>query len=154
MNYVSCNMRWAIFAIYLLAHSLCFGQSGARMIKFVDDNMGKRVGRGVCYELIKEATGDKGWFGNQWAHKKKYRVRTPKEGDAIEFCKVTYRDKHGLTLHIDSHLGIVYKIMKDGDIIVAEQNVGVKSLKDSKVILSPFNYKQIECGKIKFYRFD
>ena len=124
------------------------------IIAFVDSNMGKKVGRGVCYELVKEANGGGGWVGKKWAHKKKYKVKEPKIGDAISFEGVVYYDNDGEKHIAMSHIGIVYQIGVNGNIIFAHQNSNVCKGNPSKVILTGINYKMIEKGKIRFYRFN
>jgi len=128
---------------------------GQKIISFVDKNMGKKVKHGICFDLVHAAHGDNRAFIEKWCTKRKYKVKDPKPGDSIEFEDVIYYNNKGSRCVAISHIGIVYKNLGDGNLIMAEQNVGVKRGNPSKVILSQsFNYKKISCGKIKFYRFD
>ena len=128
--------------------------SAEEIIAFVDANMGKKVSDGICLDLVREANGGGTWYGKKWINNKKYRVRKPQIGDAITFEGVVYYDSNKKRHEAKSHIGIVYKILEDGNIILAHQNAGVKRPKDSKVVLCQMNYKKIKCGKIKFYRFN
>jgi len=122
-----------------------------RVISFVDGNMGKKVGTGVCGDLLVKAYGMKLYA---WSYEnKKARVKTPAPGDMIVFDKVKYEDEDGIH-SAPKHGGIVYEVLPWGGIVFAEQNAGVKNLKDSKVILTTIDYNNLITGKITFYRPD
>lgn len=127
--------------------------SAEDVIDFIDSSMGKKVGNGICFNLVEYAYGDKKEFIKKWCDKKKYRIKTPEVGSAIEFDNVVYYNKYGKNI-IPSHIGIVYEIGANGNIIYAEQNVNVSKKNKSHVILSEMNYKKIKSGKIRFYRFN
>jgi hypothetical protein len=147
-----------ILAVVLNA-TLVVGQSHQeKIIKFVDKHNGKRVGKGVCYELIQgavrtynrsyEYNGVKREWSKNWEH---VDMSNAIPGDVIVLSGGTKR-------HV-SHVCIVYKI--DGDnIYVAEQNVEPISdknrLKHSHVVIRLLDFENIEdrYGKINydFYR--
>mgnify|MGYP001608440941 CR=1 FL=1 len=126
------------------------------IIKFVDDNMGKRVENGLCYQLVKGAminnSGDKAWWTHnyKWSVLFRHRVRMKNAvaGDMIDFSNVEMSD--GVTAK--SHVAIVYKVLDNGVFMIAEQNVNC-SQKNSKVVLNRMDMRDLEKGKIKFYHF-
>jgi hypothetical protein len=126
-----------LFIIFFLLSTRLVGQSHQQdIIKFVDDNLGKKIGTGLCYELVQEAirTYNPEYNGTS-ADKNKYGKKIKKEnaqvGDIIVLS--------GGTKHVANHVCIVYKI--DGeDIYVAEQNTN-GNLKKSVVEVNLLNYE-------------
>lgn len=135
----------------LLATSVAGQVHKDEIIKFVDENKGKKVGTGYCYELVQGAIqtynpsydatiSDKNKYG------KKVKLEDIKLGDIMVMS--------GGTKRVASHVCIIYDI--DGeDIWVAEQNTK-GSLKKSVVVVSLLNYEWHEeyYGKVRynFYR--
>jgi len=152
-----------IFAIFLSGCAVRLPNSriaDSPVIKFVDDNMGKRVGGGLCYELAKGAmvskSGDKAW----WTHNYKWnvlfrhrvRAKNVSVGDLMSFTNVEMSD--GVTAQ--SHIAIVYRVISKGVFIIAEQNYicnACNTLKESRVVLTKIDINNLVRGKIKFYHF-
>lgn len=129
-----------------------FGQSHQEdILKFVDDNKGKKIGTGLCYELVQGAirTYDASYDGRS-ADKGKYgksvKLKDIQPGDILVLSGGTKRKAN--------HVCIVYSI--DGEYIwVAEQNTK-GSLKKSIVVVNLLNYEWDRelYGKVRynFYR--
>jgi hypothetical protein len=124
------------------------------ILAFVDANIGKRVGNGVCCELAEKAIKqvDKKW---RWQDKGKYGKRiwlkkNAKPGDFIQFDKVTVDNSY-----MDRHVAILYKILTNG-YLMAEQNVNDKprysTKKDSKVRIDNLSTLHTIKGHIRIYR--
>jgi len=144
-------MKKLVFLFLLYVTSVA-GQSHQQdIIKFVDDNKGKKIGKGLCYELVEEAirtynpeynatTGESDKYG------KKVKRESVQVGDILVLSG-------GSKVSI-SHVCIVYSISGD-DIFVAEQNTKGK-LKDSIVVVNYLNSEWMEdyYGKVRynFYR--
>ncbi len=112
-----------------------------QVISFVDSHLGKRVGSGVCIDLVDHAY-------RQWD--KKWKEKTPVKGGKPYGLAINYEDlepgdvilTHGEVEldghHLPSHIMIAYKKKEDGSWIIADQNAG-QSLKESRVRLSEFD---------------
>jgi len=143
-----------LFCLYGVSQVPQGAKESKDILAFIDANIGKKVAGGYCFDLLVKAQDDIHFFRDKWKRKGRYRVHSPKPGDAIEFFNVEYDTGKGYNMTAKSHIGIVYEVLGGGNIIIADQNVGVSKIKNSKVILRQFNYKKIIKGKIKFYRFN
>jgi hypothetical protein len=146
-------MKKLIVIFLLIATKVAAQSHSADILKFVDDNKGKKIGTGLCYELIQGAirTYLDGYnMGFKDFDKKFYGKKIKKS--KIEAGDILFLS--GGTKRKINHVCIVYKI--DGDIVwIAEQNVGCKQ-KDSVVIIhkwdkdfDEFAYGKIDCN---YYR--
>lgn len=119
------------------------------IISYVDKNIGKKVGRGVCYELVQSAIRqydpkyDMGAKKDNKRYGKKIKQKDVQPGDIIL--------EHGPRIY---HVGIVYKISNDS-VYVAEQNTN-GCIKNSIVEINYLDYAQLEKdysgAKVSFYR--
>ncbi len=139
-----------------------------KIIDFVYNHMGRTVGFGICMDLVREAEEyvDADWYKEKWMNNEKYVVDSSEiqEGDVIDFENVVLDD----STIIEAHIGIVYRVLSDGYISYAEQNVGtveggeqkiqyygryLSLHKNSNVITSTLQLHDVISGKITFYRF-
>ncbi len=143
-----------IVIIFLFVTARLFGQSHqADILKFVDDNLGNKIGSGKCYELVQGAIRmylpsyemgykeiDKKFYG------KKIKLSKVQPGDILFLS--------GGTKKKVDHVCIVYKVDGD-DIWVAEQNTK-GDIKKSVVEINFLNFDSHNdfYGKIcySFYR--
>lgn len=159
-------MKRLIIAPLLLIYVLSFGQSD-KVIAFVDAYMGKRVGSGICQDLVAMAYGQKENFYVKFYKRNKYQVKKHRVGDAITFDDAVLV-WNGREIKIENHIGIIYEIKNDSTMIIAEQNVikrgskisyinyhgeKMEIVKDSHVQLSTINLKSLKEGRVAFYRF-
>lgn len=125
-------------------------ENNKKIINYVDDNIGKKVGDGVCQTLVDRSlkSVDKHW--DKKYIKTFYGVKIDHSeiipGDILIFKGV--RDTRMIAL---SHIAIVYKI-EDGNIYIAEQNTG-KTLKESRVSIDRLRTLDPQKGKIIAYRY-
>ncbi len=153
-----------LIAILVLVASQVLGQTNdtvylAKIQKFILDNEGKKVGTGLCFDLVDKALmqidptwkqrsmGKKSYiFGKKMNIKKGVEVRV---GDVFVLEE---RVQDGKAL--PSHVGIIVYVDENNMPIIAHQNVGVKNKKDSKVVfwtLDEFT-KGVSNKKVKMFR--
>jgi len=132
-------------------------KTNAIIVNYVKTVIGKKVDRGECWDLAKEALT---LVNAKWDGEFKYgKLLNPKKdtiypGDIIQFKKVVveYKSSDGLetTLQtMDQHTAIVYKINGIGDFDIAHQNTAFSG---RKVGISRLVLKNIKKGKIYIYR--
>ena len=133
-----------------------------RVMAYVDQNMGKKVDRGECWDL---AAGALAYANAYFDRSSKKSVKIfgkeldPKEneilpGDMIQFYKVKMKWKEGNAIYQSmlgnpDHTAIVYKVYGPGNYEIAHQNT---SEWGRKVGVSNLNTDRITGGKLKFYR--
>lgn len=135
-----------------------------RIIDYVHDNMGKKIGQGVCSELI---TGIENYLRRQGIKADSMYEIYPEyvePGDIILMDTIVCSGGDSII----NHVGIVYTILSNNQIAYANQNVGtiannrekvfikgreVDVEKDSHIITSIIHPPSIISGKLKFYRF-
>lgn len=113
--------------------------------------MGKKVGKGECWDLAAEALNSSGakWsppyeFGKKLNEKKDMIF----PGDIIQFegVKLVYPDKNWNSF--PKHTAIIYKVINKREYTIAEQNSNGKRF----VVLSDINLNYLEKGKYQIYR--
>ncbi len=125
-----------------------------KVLRFVDQSMGKKLDRGECWDLaalaVKNAGGEMNGvydFGRRYNRKSEPVL----PGDIIQIFNVkTKYVKSGVTYYgeMPQHTAIIYKVLGKGKYVIAEQNgtAGRKVAKD-RLYLS-----WVQSGKIRFYR--
>ena len=121
-----------------------------KIVSFCEKNKDKKVGKGECWDLAKEALNDAGatWeapYGFGTELKKKDPVQP---GDIIQFEKVRIETPDGSWKELPHHTAIVYKVAGPGKFTVAEQNANGKRY----VIFSELDLNYIKKGKYTVYR--
>lgn len=134
-----------------------------KIIDYVYENIGKKIGEGVCAELISGASKYLKDLGISADTMYEIKYSSIKAGDIIIFDKVICSDGK----EIDNHIGIIYNILSDGKIAIANQNVASKKNntkkiiynnkkllveKDSHVVISIVHPPSIIGGKITYCR--
>jgi hypothetical protein len=166
-----------LITIFLTIPTLCFSQHPTGVVKkknpiaFIDSMIGKKCGDGCCRDLPCYALGIKEDFDyyNPSCNSSRVSCKHLKAGDVVVFHNA--RNKSG-DYFVESHVAIVYKVLNDSMIVIAEQNVGdyadgyvevncsgakVKVEKNSKVVLDTMYltdfWKSEFVEHIKFHRF-
>jgi len=138
------------------------------IIEFVQEKRGEKVGKGVCFDLVREAfeRNDKKWYKSRWSKKSRYKEVIPEPGDIVMFSRVKILTRDG-PYYISNHIGIVMNI-KDSVLTYGDQNIigkdtpvkyvrhygdRVKVARDSSVGLSCINLREVKSGKLIYYRF-
>lgn len=128
--------------------------ANAKIVEYVNTVIGKKVGRGECWDLANEALtyANAKWelptkFGKPFDYKKEKVLA----GDLIQINNVVMESRTDTSLvrwKMVEHTAIVYSTAEKGQIRIAEQNVnGVR-----KVMLSNWNLNDVKSGTLQFYR--
>lgn len=140
-----------------------------KMLDFVYNHKGRKVGFGVCMDLAVEAyeyANHKDFF-EVWDSKKRCEVNPAeiREGDLVTFDKVWFEDDR----YCEHHIAVVLQVLDNGKIEIGEQNIGeedeedpeyiqyygqlISLVKDSRVVTSIIDLKNdVISGVVKFYR--
>ncbi len=133
-----------------------------RILDYVHDYMGKKVGQGVCRELIFGAVSYIHRQGIALDSMCEINISDVKAGDVIVLDSVIFSNGD----EIFYHTGIVYNVHSDKSISYANQNIGLSPNnsesvlvggykedveKDSHVLLSSIDPLLIVSGKIKIF---
>ena len=118
----------------------------------VDQYIGKRVGTGLCRDMVDSVlintnlgVPDSGKAG--YYHYTLEKDETVYPGDIIRFKGAIIGSRE----YID-HIAIVYTIKKPNAYYIVHQNVGVDSLKDSRVVVTLLKMKKKKKGSVEFHR--
>jgi len=126
-----------------------------RIIDFVHDHEGKKVGRGECWDLAAEALNEAGakWngfyeFGTlvDW---ERYEVFP---GDVVQFSNVEIEHRAGNSISHErygQHTAIIIAVHGRGDFLIAQQNMQPMG---KKVGTSALRMADVRAGKLTFYR--
>jgi hypothetical protein len=127
-----------------------------KIINYVKKTIGKKVGRGECWDIAQAALDDlhANWkrvtdFGKKIDWKKEKVL----PGDIIQFrnVKIVTKTKKGTrieTIGQPDHTAIVYSVKKKGVYEIAHQNIGGKRF----MLIGTLNLTGNVTGKIDFYR--
>lgn len=122
-----------------------------KIISFCDKNIGKKVGKGECWDLASEALKDAqaNWtppydFGKEINDNKEEVFA----GDIIQFegANIVYPDKSWQGFA--KHTAIIYKTKEKKQYTIAEQNSNGKRY----VILTDIDLNYLKKGKYQIYR--
>lgn len=150
-----------ILLIILLA-TTCFSQENQhtipelnqKILLFVEQHIGKKVGRGECWDLAQIPLNE---IGATWDQKYAFgkKLNPTKEkilpGDIIRFEKVIIEYKEGnkkITENYHHHTAIIYEVLEKGMYKIAQQNTE----KGKKVTINILNTNFQKKGKLIFYR--
>lgn len=121
-----------------------------KIIAFCDANKGKKVGKGECWDLAKEALNksEAAWtppyaFGKELGKKDAIQA-----GDIIQFEKVRLEYPDGAWKELPHHTAIAYKIIDGQKLVIAEQNANGKRF----VVFSEIDLSYVKKGKYTVYR--
>ncbi|MBA3971791.1 MAG: CHAP domain-containing protein [Bacteroidetes bacterium] len=121
-----------------------------KILSFCDLNKGKKVGKGECWDLAKEALNSSGatWkppyvFGKQLTKKE-----TVLPGDIIQFEKVTIKYPDGSWKELPHHTAIVYSVVAEKKYLMAEQNANGKRF----VTFAEIDLSYVKKGTYTVYR--
>jgi hypothetical protein len=128
--------------------------TNAKVIEYVNSMIGKKVGRGECWDLASEALdyADARWSSPyNYGMKVNYKTEKLMPGDIIQATNVSMESKTQTSItrwKMAVHTAIVYEVKSGGEIVIAEQNVdGVR-----KVMTNTWNLNDIKSGKMEFFR--
>jgi hypothetical protein len=125
-----------------------------KIIEFVKSKVGKKVGRGECWDLAQIPLDEN---GAKWDHLFQFgkKIDPMKDvifpGDIIQFEKVEIKYEIGnkvITEGFYQHTAIVYEVLDKGVYKIAQQNTE----KGKKVTIDDLDLKNKTKGKILFFR--
>lgn len=147
-----------LVAILLLSYT-SFSQDSipelnGKIISFVKKNIGKKVGRGECWDLVQIPLNENkaNWDGEYgFGGKVNYKKDQIFPGDIIQFEKVEIKIKDGNKTYTYSyyhHTAVVYEVLSKGKYKIAEQNTD----KGKKVTIDELDLNFMTKGKVQFFR--
>lgn len=157
-------MKLLASLLFVLAGLSSFGQKqpatklpelNQKIIEFVNQNIGKKVGRGECWDLVQIPLTEHGakWDGKyDFGQKIDYRKDQVLPGDIIQFEDVVidYEDEFkAYTIQLGHHTAVVYEVIAPGVYKVAEQNTNMHG---RKVAIDDLDLKFVSKGTVQFYR--
>ncbi len=129
-------------------------ETNRKVIEYVDAHMNKKIDRGECWDLLKQALdyAEADWdFPNTWGDRYDPQEQEVLPGDCLQYSNVVFKYRKGnveYTSKAPKHSSIVYEVISPTEFKVAEQNAnGVR-----KVKLGNLNLNHKKKGKIVFYR--
>jgi hypothetical protein len=144
--------------IMVIAANLVLAQAPAMnndIVKYVKSVIGKKVGRGECWDLAHDALE---LVNAQWDHKYVYGRRidplkdTVYAGDIVHFQNVVVKyqtDKGLMTETYVQHTAIIFEVISPGVYTLAHQNTDFTG---KKVGLTNLRLADKKSGKLQFYR--
>lgn len=142
--------------LFLLTIFLVFGLSNYSQTKakgvvdYAVDNMGKKIDRGECWDLVAFALND---VNAEWGSpfdfgdKIDYKKDELQPGDIISFDGVKFVSDNGYQT-FPMHYAIVYKVVDKDNITILHQNHNNKKV----VQTLDLNLSELKKGKIQFFR--
>lgn len=128
--------------------------TNAKIVEYVNTVIGKKVGRGECWDLANEALtyANAQWkFPTTFGKPIDYKKEVILPGDLIQIKNVVMESRTDTSIvrwKMLEHTAIVYATTNSYQISIAEQNVnGVR-----KVMISHWNLKDVKGGSLLFYR--
>lgn len=154
------KFRFVIVAFFfttqqMLAQDLFMPPLNAQIIQFVNNNIGKQVGRGECWDLAAQALEfgkaqhpDTYIFGDELSTRE-----TIYAGDIIQFenCRIETEGKDGqfVIISLEHHTAIIYDILGNGKYVIADQN---NDFSGKKVGISTIDLSNVSSGSFKIFR--
>lgn len=125
------------------------------IISFVEASIGKKIGRGECWDLAAEALNKVGakWDGKQnFGKEVDYLKACVFPGDVVQFERVMLqyeKDKKFYVEKLQHHTAIIYEVKEKGNFVIADQNTRFSG---KKVGTHSFEVKDVTKGKFKIFR--
>ena len=150
-----------IFLFFILSFSyLNIPDTNKKILEFVDNVIGKKVGRGECWDLAAAALDYSDAYFDRSSQKTIYvfgkKVNPKREkiypGDIIQIENVKIEYTKGNTIYTETmshHTAIIYEVIEKDIFQIAHQNT---SFSGRKVGLSQFRMSDIKNGTVTFYR--
>lgn len=121
---------------------------------YVRSSIGKRIGRGECWDLAAQALNSvKAMWDGRYGFGKKvdYRSECIFPGDILQFSKVVFESVSGNQTRREEmmhHTAIIYEVLGHGHYVIAHQNAnGVR-----RVTYTEISMNDLKKGTITFYR--
>jgi len=123
--------------------------------EFIEDHQGKKVGTGLCIDLI---TATLAHLNKDWKqdvrinavnkYGQKFDGKGLRVGDIVLLKECFYNNKRS-----PNHIGIIVGFEEEtGILYIAHQNIFESNLKNSKVLLTDYSNFAIDAKKVEYYR--
>jgi len=153
--------------MYGFSHAQDSIDANKKVIEYIHNNLGKKIGQGVCVELIFGSGSVQEYLSNIGIKSDSLHSidsSDVKIGDIILFENVVFSDGSKI-----NHIAVIYDIMPNGRLGIAEQNVKIKKYyrkkkiiyreekvkvyRRSRVVLAEYDLSCIVSGEIIYCRF-
>jgi hypothetical protein len=154
-------MKLTRISLFTLSLIVVFGftsdnipPTNAKVIEYVKSVMGKKVGKGECWDLASEALNyaNAKWTPPFGFGKPVDRTKAAlMPGDIIQISNVTMESKTETSItrwKMVQHTAVVYEVKSNNELVIAEQNVN----NVRKVISNTWNLNDMKSGKMEFFR--
>lgn len=141
-------------AFLLLVQPKPLPKANELVLNFVEQNLGKKVDRGECWDLANAAltAANAQWtFPTQFGTPINYLNDAILPGDLVQFEEAKFELKTDSLLKRWSklqHTAIIYKVINKTKVVLAEQN----NNNIKKVMLNEIDFGWLKSGKILVYR--
>lgn len=125
------------------------------IVSYVKTTIGKKVGRGECWDLAQEALNkvNAKWDGGYgFGRKVNPKNECVFPGDIIQFSNVTVtyqKDRSYFMEKMEKHTAIIYEVRSPEDLVLADQNTGMSG---RKVGVHDLGIKNITTGTYTIFR--
>lgn len=125
------------------------------IVDFVGTHMGKKVGRGECWDLAAEAlNGCKAQWNGRYDYGSimNWKKDAVLPGDIVQFESVEIEHREGNAISRErygQHTAIIMVVNSRGDYAIAQQNMQPMG---KKVGISALRMADVRAGKLTFYR--
>jgi hypothetical protein len=146
--------------LFILIFSSEIPSINKKVVEYVDTVIGKKVGRGECWDLASAALEHAGGYLDRSSQKSIYvfgkEINPTKQavfpGDILQIENVKLEYAHGNMIYTENmshHTAIIYEVISPGHFKIAHQNT---SFSGRKVGISELKMENIKNGKVIFYR--
>lgn len=157
-------MKKLLFILLFASGSVCAQEKNDVVLDYVYENVGKKIGYGICHELIFGAQARLDSLGYKIDSLSVIPSDSVRPGDVIMLDGTTFSDGQSFA----NHIGIVYRILTNGKISIANQNVATvadntKKImyngeeriveEDSHVVISIIHPPSLVSGTVTYLRF-
>ena len=160
-------MKNILLILSIIISGACSSQTtNEKIVSFVESKVGKKVGSGICHDLVAKALNKYSKIDEyKYGHKGMYGTMIDSSqvipGDIIVFhkCKfeVTYKnilnEDTTMILKIPGHVGVVMSVDGNNEFTIADQNSMGTATKDTYVVVKPgYGSNNLIAGKVLFFR--
>lgn len=149
-----------LFLAFFILHLPDIPPLNQKVVSYVDSVIGKKVGRGECWDLASSALDHAGAYLDKSSQKTIYvfgkKLNPEKDqifpGDILQIENVKLEYTKGNMIYTENmshHTAVIYEVISSGHFKIAHQNT---SFSGRKVGVSELNLNTMKKGKIIFYR--
>lgn len=160
-------MKNLLIILSIIISGACSSQTtNEKIVNFVESKVGKKVGNGICHDLVAKALKKYSEIDEyKYFYKGMYGTMIDSSevipGDIMVFhkCKfeITYKDIRNndttIISKIPRHVGIVMSVDGNNEFTIADQNSSGTKTKDTYVVIKQgYGSNNLIAGKVLFFR--